>query len=198
MERPVPAEPRSPRAVVGSYPTPLGIRAPNRRTARAISIGLASALFLAGALAAAAAGNAIPGDLSYGLKLGAEQIRMMVSLSPESDLQLHLDHASSRAGELTQLVARGRPERIQAAAEDYVQAVEQATVSLDAVAAAGQPDTEDQAAFFNAKLLGNLSLLEGLRGLVPDSSAEGLAGAITATHRGLDRSADLLNRLPKP
>jgi two-component system KDP operon response regulator KdpE len=177
--------------VFDSFVTPLGIRARNRQMARGLSIALASLIFLAGAAVAIAASSSIPGDLSYGLKLGAERIRLLASLSPSADLQLHLDHASSRVGELTQLVDRGRPEEIGRAADEYVVAVEKATLALDVVATEGQPDAEDKAAMFTAKLLSNLSLLEGLRGLVADGSDNGLAGAITATHKGLDVSAAL-------
>ncbi|HEX9897690.1 MAG TPA: response regulator [Candidatus Methylomirabilis sp.] len=88
----------------------------------------------------------------------------------------------------------GPAAEIGGAADDYVRAVEQATSSLDAVAAAGRPEAGDQAAMFTAKLRSNLSLLEGLRGLVPESSADRLTGAITATRKGLDVSAALLNQ----
>jgi len=166
-------------------------RARNRQLARGLSIALASLIFLAGAAVAIAASTSIPGDLSYGLKLGAERVRLLASLSPTADLQLHLDHASSRVGELTQLVDRGRSEEIGRATDGYVLAVEKATSALDAVASEGQSGADDQAAMFTAKLLSNLSLLEGLRGLVADGSDNGLAGAITATHKGLNVSAAL-------
>jgi len=166
-------------------------RARNRQLARGLSIALASLIFLAGAAVAIAASTSIPGDLSYGLKLGAERVRLLASLSPTADLQLHLDHASSRVGELTQLVDRGRSEEIGRATDGYVLAVERATSALDAVASEGQSGADDQAAMFTAKLLSNLSLLEGLRGLVADGSDNGLAGAITATHKGLNVSAAL-------
>jgi hypothetical protein len=184
--------------VSDSFVTPLGIRARNRQLARGLSIALASLIFLAGAAVAIAASTSIPGDLSYGLKLSAERVRLLASLSPAADLQLHLDHASSRVGELTQLVDRGRPEEIGRAADKYVVAVEEATLALDAVASQGRPEAEDQAAMFTAKLLRNLALLEGLRGLAPEGSADGLAGAITATNKGLDVSAALVNESRNP
>jgi len=196
--RPLPRPEGEGRAVFDSFATPLGIRARNRQLARGLTIAVASMIFLAGAAVAIAAATSIPGDLSYGLKLAAERVRVLASLSSSADLQLHLDHASSRVGELTQLVDRGRPEEIGRAADDYVRAVEQATAALDAVATAGQPEAEDQTAMFSAKLLSNLSLLEGLRGLAPEGSAHGLAGAITATHNGLDVSADLSSEFRSP
>jgi hypothetical protein len=184
--------------VADPFPTPLGIRVRTRRLARAVTLGFASVVFLAGAAVAIVAAASVPGDVSYGLKLAAERVRILASFSPEGDLQLHLDHASSRVGELTQLVDRGRSGELGGAADEYVVAVENATLALDAVASEGQPDTDDQAAMFTAKLLSNLSLLEGLRGLVPEGSAEGLTGAITATHKGLDASSALLTELPSP
>ena len=186
------------RLVSDSFVTPLGILARNRQRARGLSIALASLIFLAGAAVAIAASTSIPGDLSYGLKLASERVRLLASLSPSADLQLHLDHASSRVGELTQLVDRGRPEEIGRAADDYVVAVEKATLALHAVASEGQPEAEDQATMFTAKLLSNLSLLEGLHGLAPESSAERLTGAITATNKGLDVSAALLSESRNP
>jgi len=186
------------RKMTDPFPTSLGIRVRTRRLARALTIGFASAVFLAGAAVAIAAAAAIPGDLSYGLKIAAEQVRLLASLSPSADLQLHLDHASSRVGELTQLVDRGRPDELSGAADEYVVSVEKATLALDAVASEGQPEADDQAAMFTAKLLSNLSLLEGLRGLAPEGSAEGLAGAIRATNKGLDVSAALLNESRNP
>jgi DNA-binding winged helix-turn-helix (wHTH) protein len=190
--RPLPRPEGESRAVFDSFATPLGIRARNRQLARGLTIAVASLIFLAGAAVAIAASTSIPGDLSYGLKLSAERVRLLASLSPSAALQLHLDQASTRAGELTQLVDRGRPDEIGRAADNYVRAVERATAALGTVASESHPEAEDQAAMFTAKLLSNLSLLEGLRGLVPDGSADGLAGAIRATNKGLDVSAALL------
>jgi DNA-binding response OmpR family regulator len=186
------------RAFADSFVTPLGIRTRTRRLARALTIGFASVVFLAGAAVAIAAAASVPGDLSYGLKLAVERVRVFASFSAEGDLQLHLDHASSRVGELTQLVDRGRSEEIGRAAGEYVVSVEKATLALDAVASEGQPEAEDQATKFTAKLLRNLSILEGLSGLAPESSADGLAGAIRATNKGLDVSAALLNEARNP
>jgi hypothetical protein len=196
--RPLPRLEGEGRAVSDSFRTPLGIRARTRQLARGLTFALASLIFLAGAAVAIAASSSIPGDLSYGLKLAAERVRLLASLSPAADLQLHLDHASTRAGELTQLVDRRRSEEIVQAADKYIVAIEEATLALDAVASQGQPEAEGQAAMFTAKLLSNLSLLEGLRGLVPEGSADGLAGAIRATNKGLDVSAALLSESRNP
>lgn len=73
--------------------------APRRFRKTAIA-ALTSALLVGSSSAAvAASGPALPGDFLYSVKLGAEQARLIVALSPEADARVHLDIARQRMSE---------------------------------------------------------------------------------------------------
>ncbi|MDQ3703340.1 MAG: DUF5667 domain-containing protein [Chloroflexota bacterium] len=133
-----------------------------RRFRKAAIAALTSALLVGSSSAAvAASGPALPGDFLYSVKLGAEQARLIIALSPEADARVHLDIARQRMaearraaivrpelvdqlvadalGELDAAVLLGSAEMAGEVAEvrtEAVQTVEDLDVTLDAAATA--------------------------------------------------------------
>lgn len=133
-----------------------------RRFRKAAVAALTSALLVGSSSAAvAASGPALPGDFLYSVKLGAEQARLIIALSPEADARVHLDIARQRMaearraaivrpevvdqlvadalGELDAAVLLGSAEMAGEVAEvrtEAVQTVEDLDVTLDAEASA--------------------------------------------------------------
>ncbi|MCF6526480.1 DUF5667 domain-containing protein [Streptomyces sp. JJ36] len=70
-----------------------------------LSVGVAATAFGG---AAAASGDALPGDTLYGLKLGMEDLRLGMADDDADRGRLHLDHAATRLSEATRLMERGR------------------------------------------------------------------------------------------
>ncbi len=86
---------------------------------RLAGILLALALLIGSVGVAYASGDALPGDNLYGVKRGLERAALVVSLSPEGDAQLLLEHADRRIAEVEELVRRGRGGEIGPALEGY-------------------------------------------------------------------------------
>jgi len=101
-----------------------------RRWRKAAVAALTSALLVGSSSAAvAASGPALPGDLLYSVKLGSEQARLLIALSPEADARVHLDIARRRMAEARR-AAVVRPEVVD-------QLVADALGELDAAERAG-------------------------------------------------------------
>jgi len=101
-----------------------------RRLRKAAVAALTSALLVGSSSAAvAASGPALPGDLLYSVKLGSEQARLLIALSPEADARVHLEIARRRMAEARR-AAVVRPEVVD-------QLVADALGQLDAAERAG-------------------------------------------------------------
>lgn len=97
-------------------------RARLRRTAVAALVG---AIFMMMSTAAlAASGSALPGDVLYPVKRGAERARLLFTVSSEADAKLHLALAQKRIGEAQNALQRARPAVVLRLVQDAITALE--------------------------------------------------------------------------
>jgi hypothetical protein len=100
----------------------------------AIILAVIVGLGAVGGGVAAAAGNSLPGDTLYPVKLAVEDLRMAVTSSPEAQVRLALQFADERMGEIDALTRDGLsvPEEVYRRMEQSVgRAVNQAAYASD-------------------------------------------------------------------
>lgn len=108
-----------------------------RRFRKAAVAALTSALLVGSSSAAvAASGPALPGDFLYPVKLGTEQARLIVALSPEADARVHLDIARQRMAEARR-AALVRPEVVDQLVADALDELDAAS-RVDSAELAGE------------------------------------------------------------
>jgi hypothetical protein len=74
----------------------------------AFAAALAVAVLVAGLTSAAAAGNSLPGDAIYPIKLGVERAQIAITFDPVARARLHAQFAEVRLTEAQRLIAAGR------------------------------------------------------------------------------------------
>jgi hypothetical protein len=77
------------------------------------------ALFGGGYATASAAGNALPGDALYPVKLNLEQARLALTINRTRKAELHLEFAQHRMEEIDALAALGEYERVAPLAKQF-------------------------------------------------------------------------------
>jgi hypothetical protein len=77
------------------------------------------ALFGGGYATASAAGNALPGDALYPLKLNLEQARVALTINRVRKAELHLEFAQRRMEEINALASLGQYERVSPLAKQF-------------------------------------------------------------------------------
>lgn len=117
-----------------------------RRFRKAAVAALTSALLVGSSSAAvAASGPALPGDLLYPVKLGSEQARLIIAISPEADARVHLDIARRRMAEARR-AAIVRPEVVDRLLADALGELDAAARVGSAEMAAEVADVRTEAA----------------------------------------------------
>jgi hypothetical protein len=98
--------------VTGSDPQPQSMDKMGRRPRRSL-VAVLSAVFMfaTSGIAVAASGGALPGEMLYPVKLGAERAQLVLTLSPAKDAHLHLRFAQKRLEEASAVLA-SRPESV--------------------------------------------------------------------------------------
>lgn len=94
--------------------------------------------------AVAASGAALPGDLLYPVKLGTEQVRLLIARSPEADSAVRLDIARRRITEAQQAVNQ-RPESVNGLVQKAMVALDAANTERDPALRRTASDLKDQA-----------------------------------------------------
>lgn len=94
--------------------------------------------------AVAASGAALPGDLLYPVKLGTEQIRLLIAVSPEADSAVLLDIARRRIAEAQQAMNR-RPASVNGLVQEAMLALDAADTDHDPALQRTASDLADQA-----------------------------------------------------
>ena len=100
----------------------------------ALAGGFAIALAVGGLTVAAASENSLPGDPLYGVKLGAEQVQLALTLDSASRVRLQLDFADVRLDEAQRLFSLGRKQEAVRLVNQYDAAVAQFNRSVAATA----------------------------------------------------------------
>lgn len=122
----------------GGTVTPIARKQPStRRRMAMVAIAAAFSVLLMGGSAVAASGDALPGDVLYGVKRAAERVDLALRRSPAAKAHLHLTFANRRLAELGALLDRQRAgEIVDVAAAMRAYREEVAHVESDAAKAA--------------------------------------------------------------
>ena len=148
----------------------------------AIIIAVVLAVSALGGGTAYASQGSLPGDVLYPVKLGTEQVRLILA-DDATDAELWLEFANSRVGEMSALAERGRPENIDIAVNGYGEAMAMATQKMEEASGKGLgiTDVSEVVALATSK---HLEVLEGLLVTVPDEAVPGIQTAIDASQTG--------------
>jgi hypothetical protein len=84
-----------------------------------VAVFVLVALFGGGFATASAAGNALPGDALYPVKVNLEQARLALTINRVRKAELHLEFAQRRMEEINALAALGRYERVGPLAKQF-------------------------------------------------------------------------------
>ncbi|HEV3474867.1 MAG TPA: DUF5667 domain-containing protein [Actinomycetota bacterium] len=107
-----------------------------RRFAASAAIALAAMVSIPG-IARATSEDALPGDALYSVKLGFEQIRVILADGPAEEAAIHLDLTGERLEEAVLSAYLGRPEAEQEAVRRYAAAVRGFDVQIGRARALG-------------------------------------------------------------
>jgi hypothetical protein len=125
---------------------------------------------------ASASSDALPGDSLYGVKRGLERAALAISLSPEGDAELLLQHANRRIAEVEELMQRGRSADTGPALESYGQAIQKGL----AIASEHGVSLED----LEAALGKHEQVLESVLASAPEQDIPGLTRALENSRNG--------------
>jgi ActR/RegA family two-component response regulator len=127
---------------------------------------------------AAAAQNALPGDILYPVKTEVETAQLAVSADAASKAQLHLVFANHRVTEVRGLVAQGRSDPVAQTLSAFEQQVKQATSELEQAARDNPTRAADLVFKADEALAQDERILTALRDTAPVAAREDLEGAI--------------------
>ncbi len=137
-----------------------------------------------------AAGDSLPGDLLYPVKLVTEDVRLALAPAPADQVDLALGLAEERAEEVQALVAAGRP-----VPDETVVRMEQ-HVERALAQAARASDDEEMAGLLTCiaeRTRTQAQMLEQVQTMAPRQAQAGLERAVTVCWRGAEAAEDGLN-----
>jgi hypothetical protein len=187
-------------------PTPPPARRPRRSLVAVLS---AVFMFSTSGIAIAASGGALPGDMLYPVKLGAERAQLILTLSPDRDAQLHLRFAQNRLDEAA-AVLEVRPESVPrlllaaadaadtaerlagpAVSRDVAEVRQAAGTTLTTIQATADSSSAEELSRLADRLGVGAVALEGDEGSDRETNARtGASEAPTSSTSTADRSAD--------
>jgi Domain of unknown function (DUF5667) len=132
---------------------------------------LVAAIGLGGLSVVSASAGALPGDGLYLVKRGLEEVRLVLTLDPESEADLLSSYADERLEEIQTLSEAGRLEDLESAVAHYAVAIGRlAKASLEA----GQSWPQD----VMDKLTWHIAVLEEVQSNVPGPAQQAIENAI--------------------
>lgn len=150
-----------------------------RRRRRWALAAVSAAAVSLGAVSAAAAQDAMPGDATYGLKLGMERVEIGLARGDEAEAEAWLDIAETRIEEVERAGAEERFSLLPEILDGYSDAVAALRPRVDAVEAT-QPDAEVLARSARELRIHD-GVLSALLEVVPPQARPGLERARDAT-----------------
>ena len=158
---------------------------PLRRRFSMIGVILAIILTLSavGGGTAYAAQDSLPGDALYPVKLGTEQLRMMLPGNDVARAQRALSFAERRVGEMEALAEKGRPQYLGLAAEGYDNAVNMTLARIERAGDRGLA-TGNITARVAESIARHLSVLDTVYDMVPPEAKEAIAHARNVSETG--------------
>ena len=160
------------------------------RMAAAIALGL---FVLAGGTAYASQAS-LPGDVLYPVKLGTEQIGMMLSGGDVARAERGLAFADRRIEEVQALIEEGRSQYLERAVDKYEYALDAALVRIEEADNRGV-DTEDITTLAVEATASHAQALEKVYGEVPEQAQSAIQRAIQKSLTGHDTALEELGRM---
>jgi len=156
-----------------------------RRRFSMVGIILAIVLTLSalGGGTAYAAQDSLPGDALYPVKLGTEQLRMMLPGNDVAKAQRALSFAERRMGEIEALAEKGRPQYIGLAVEGYDNAVNMTLARIERAGDRGLATGNITARVAEATTR-HLSALDTVYDMVPPGAKEAITHARNVSETG--------------
>ena len=158
-----------------------------------VIVAIALALSAAGGGTAYASQASLPGDALYPIKLGTEQVRMMLPGDDVAKAERALSFAERRVDEMEALAKEGRPEDMALAVAKYDDALNKVLARMelagDGTSAAGNITT--LVAEATAK---HLSVLDTVYDMVPDEAKPAITRAREASLKGQQTALAALAR----
>jgi len=137
-----------------------------RRTIVAIII---AALLAGGSTTAYAAQGSLPDEVLYPMKIATEKARLVLATSDAAKAELYLTFANSRVEEMTALVQRGQPEKVNIAVNGYDGAMAMAIEKMEDASGKGL-DIADLSELVAEATSKRLSALDEVYDKVPDEA----------------------------
>jgi hypothetical protein len=127
----------------------------------------------------AAANEAIPGDTLYPIKIGMENLQLVVGIDKKSKIEFLFTIAQHRIDEIVTLNEIGRYNYISSTTIAYEKATHQAANIVGEVAQENTDNAAMLGAKANADLSKNIAILATLQDQVPDQAKSAIAHAIS-------------------
>ncbi|OGO16532.1 MAG: hypothetical protein A2Z14_02135 [Chloroflexi bacterium RBG_16_48_8] len=137
-----------------------------------------------GVSAVYASGDSLPGDALYPIKIGVENLQLLLTFDDASEARLQIEFAQKRIGEMKALAEQGRYEDIQTAAEGYQSLLDATNETLRTMVLAGDQRTKEMGVLIEEALFYDALILSGLKEVVPTDTQGYLDVAIGASKSG--------------
>ena len=162
---------------------------PYRRRFSMASVILVIVLTLSaiGGGTAYAAQDSLPGDALYPVKLGTEQMRMMLPGDDVVKAERALSFAERRMGEIEALTEKGRPQDLDLAVEQYAYAMNMTQTRIERAGNRGLATGNITALVANATAK-HLLILDIVYDMVPDEAKTAIAHARNVSETGYFRA----------
>ena len=157
----------------------------------AIIVAVVLAISAVGGGTAYASQGSLPGDILYPVKLGTEQVRLVLATGDATKAELYLTFANSRVEEMTALAERGRPEEVNIAVNGYDKAMAMAAAKLEEVSSKGL-DTAEISELVALATSQHLSVLDEVKGMVPEEAKQAIAQAKEVSINGIGNALRVL------
>lgn len=159
----------------------------------AIIVAIVLAVSALGGGTVYASQGSLPGEVLYPVKLGTEQVRLVLATSDTSKAELYLTFANSRLEEMAALVEKEKPAKISIAVNGYEGAIAMAIEKMEAASGKGLAiaDISELVAAATSK---HLSVLDKVGGIVPEEAKGAIAQAKGVSINGLGDALWLLAR----
>jgi len=158
---------------------------PQRRRFSMIGIIIAAVLAVSGlgGGTAYASQDSLPGDVLYSVKLGTEQVRMVLPGDDVAKAERALGFAEKRVAEMTALAERGRTENLDLAQDKYGDVINAVLAKMEAARGKGL-STESIAELVAGATAEQLSALDIVYDRVPAEAKEAITKARQVSLRG--------------
>jgi hypothetical protein len=158
-----------------------------------VILAIVLAVFGAGAGTAYASQASLPGDTLYPIKLATEQAGMILVGDDVARAERALSFANKRVREMEALAAKGRPQDLDLAVEEYGYALNRTLVEIEQAGGRGVA-AEDITALVAEATARHLLVLDDVWDMVPDEAKTAIAHAKNMSETGREHALAALAR----